>query len=157
MTDDSVRTGDGGEAVRAGNPADQVENLDDLAAEGKRMESGAAPAAPGAAPAEVEQVPKLADIVDMLLAVREMAAPAAAEVGVLTEAQVEEIWSRERLERIANPLLAIMRRHNLNSIEAAFDKWGPYAMLITGLVVPGFATWRAIRVNQAAQNTNATA
>lgn len=156
MSDDSVRTGEQGAAPVQDHPADQVESLDDLALEGKRLHEGAAtPGAPGAPATVVDQPPKLADIVDMLVAVREMAGPAAAEAGVLTEAQVATIWDDARLERIARPLLAIMQRHNLNNIEAAFDKWGPYAMLMAGLVVPGFATWRAIREHQSAAHAAA--
>lgn len=150
MSDESVRTGEGGEAVHGGTGPHQVESLDDLAAEGKRLDSGAAPAAPGAPPAEVDQPATLEDIVDLLSASREMAAPALEDAGVLKADQLRAIWTDDALRRIAKPLLSIMRRHNLN-VEGALDKWGPYIMLLAGMVGPGWATFRAVRENMAKQ------
>lgn len=148
MTNDAVQPGESGESVKGSANPHQVESLDDLAEEGKRLDSGAAPSAPGTPPAEVDQPATLEDIVDLLSASREMAAPALEDAGVLKGDQLRAIWTDDALRRIAKPLLSIMRRHNLN-VEGAFDKWGPYIMLLAGMVGPGWATFRAVRENMA--------
>ena len=125
----------------------KAESLDDLAGLGKAVDGGgvAADAAPGA---EVQDVPQATeqDVTDMLIMAREMIAPAADSAGVLKEAQVLAIWSDDKLARIARPLVSIMNRHGVGLGEA-FDRFGPYVMLVASVAGPAFATYRAIRQN----------
>ncbi len=128
----------------------QAESLDDLAGLGKAVDGGGMAAAPGAAPAgdAVQELPQATeeDITDMLIMAREMIAPAADSAGVLTEAQVTAIWSDDKLRRIAKPLVSIMNRHGVG-VGEAFEKFGPYVMLVAAIGGPAFATYKAIRQN----------
>lgn len=134
-------------ATAAVDPS-KAESLDDLAGLGKAVDGGGMAAAPGAGADAVQDVPQATeqDVTDLLIMAREMIAPAADSAGVLKEAQVLAIWSDDKLARIARPLVSIMNRHGVG-IGEAFDKYGPYVMLLASVAGPAFATYRAIRQN----------
>ncbi len=141
---DPVRTGDGN--VTNIQPGGGAESLDTLAGIGATVDAAGAPAAPGQAAQVVQEVPQATeqDVTDMLITAREMAAPAIEETGALTAAEVERIWNDKALARIARPLVSIMNRHGVGMGEA-FEKFGPYVMLLAGIAGPAFATYKAIR------------
>lgn len=138
-----------------------TESLDDLTREGATLEDLAAkPPAGAAAPAaatvtiQAEEVdeddpPSVDDIVDMLEGVREAVAPMAEETGLMTTEELERIWNPKVLKRIAKPLAKLMERHGMG-FGQAFDKFGPYVMVLVGIVGPSFATWKVIRAKLAA-------
>lgn len=130
------------------NAPESLDNLAGIAAGldgGGETADGQGAPVPQDIPAATEQ-----DVTDLLIMAREMAAPAAEGAGILKPGQILKIWTDEVLRRIARPMVQIMNRHNLG-VGEAFEKWGPYIMLLAGVVGPGFATYRAIQENQAQQ------
>lgn len=84
------------------------------------------------------------DIFDSLCMVREFAAPAIEEAGLLPEGKLATIWNDQVLRKIAKPAASIMQRHDLN-LDQLLNRWGPYLALIAALATPSMATYSAIR------------
>lgn len=128
------------------NAPESLDNLAGLAAGvdgGGQAIDGQGDNVPQDMPAATEQ-----DVTDLLIMCREMAAPAAEGAGILKPGQILKIWTDDVLRRIARPMVQLMNRHGVG-VGEAFEKWGPYVMLMAGIVGPGFATYRAVKENEA--------
>lgn len=86
------------------------------------------------------------DVFNVLQMVRDMAAPALDDMGVVPAARIEAIWDDKALKKVAAPLSQLMQRHGI-TLHEAMDQFGPYIMLIVGLWGPSMATWRAMQLH----------
>lgn len=151
MKNDSVRTdGEGTGPVTNDNPA-QVESLTDLAGAAAALDAGTAPggpSAPEAAVSVVDEASSITDVVEVLEMGKAMLIPAVEMSGFMKPGQVDQIWNKAALERIAKPAVALLARYDMNIMEA-LDKFMPWVMLIGGIAGPTFATYKAVKENVA--------
>lgn len=132
---------------QADTSAGQVESLAALGAEAAAIDNPAAePGQDAATPTPAEQPATVADVVDLLEMGKAMAAPAVEMSGFLKPGQIDVIWSKDALTRIAKPLVSIMNRYDMSIIEA-MEKYLPWVMLLGGIAGPAFATYKAVKDN----------
>ena len=149
------RTGETPESVQpqgASAPAgvDQVRPLADLAKDAQALDAGSTPGAALPVPAQATGPdPAAKDVADILRGVREAADPLVAMLGYFDEGQICAVWTDDALLKIAEPLVAIMRRHGWSG---DVGKLGPYIALALAAGPPIAGTAVLYRLNAKARS-----
>jgi hypothetical protein len=100
--------------------------------------------------AQDEAAAQAAEIAGLLCMVRDVTADMATDAGFLPEGRVVEIWTDERLGRIAAPLVTILQKHG-GSLGQFMEQYGPYLALVAATAMPAVSTIKAVREHRAAK------
>jgi hypothetical protein len=100
------------------------------------------------ASANAARAQAVAEIVQFLKPVRDMADATVTEFDKLPAGKFAEIWSDKKLEAIAEPLIVVMERHG-EAVAKFMTDWMPYFALAGATLMPSIATVKAMRQHEA--------